>query len=66
MNQPTIDELLRHVDSKYALVVLAAKRARMLTEQGLVKDKSTKPVTIALHEISQGKVKFQKPKAGLK
>ena len=33
MNQPGLDVLMKSVDSKYTLVVVAAKRARQLTEK---------------------------------
>ncbi|KAB2954477.1 DNA-directed RNA polymerase subunit omega [Heliorestis acidaminivorans] len=69
MNQPSLDRLMENVDSKYALVVLAAKRARALTEK---KDslpeqyKNKKAVTLALQEIVEGKVKYEQPKGGIK
>ncbi|MGI9952314.1 DNA-directed RNA polymerase subunit omega [Moorellaceae bacterium AZ2] len=61
MNRPSIDELLRQIDNKYALAVLAAKRARMLT-QGQLENfypKGTKAVTVALQEIAEGKLKME-------
>lgn len=71
MRQPSIDELMKKSDSKYALVVLAAKRARLLTEGakpfivigGL---QSSKPVSIALEEIAEGKITFEVTKWGIK
>lgn len=47
--------------NKYALVMLAAKRARQLQEQGiapraLVESHSTNPLTIALEEIAAGRL----------
>lgn len=61
MNRPSIDELLRHIDSKYALSVLAAKRARMLAQAQLenLYPRGTKPVTVALQEIAAGKLKME-------
>lgn len=60
MLNPSIDVLLQHVDSKYSLVVGAAKRARELgkeEELPLIKRvKSHKPVGIALEEIHAGKI----------
>jgi len=55
-----LDELENQVGSKYALAVLAAKRARMLTEgqSAAQYPKGTKPVTIALMEIAAGKIKY--------
>jgi DNA-directed RNA polymerase subunit omega len=77
MIEPKIDELLESeaVDSRYTLVILAAKRAREinsyysqlgegrgefvppLIEGGL----GSKPLAIALQEISEGKVTFERP-----
>jgi DNA-directed RNA polymerase subunit omega len=50
MQQPSLDVLMRKVDSKYELVVAAGKRGRMLTDE-----KQLKPVSIALNEIAEGK-----------
>ncbi|WP_265332424.1 DNA-directed RNA polymerase subunit omega [Zhaonella formicivorans] len=67
MNQPSIDELMKHVDSKYTLVVVAAKRARSFTGSlETTSAKSVKPVTRALEEIAQGKVSFERTKSGIK
>jgi DNA-directed RNA polymerase subunit omega len=75
MIEPKIDDLLAHVDSKYTLVLLAAKRAREinsyynqlgegraefippLVETGL----KSKPLSIALEEISEGKIDAERP-----
>ena len=68
---PSIDNLLREVDSKYALVMVASKRARQINEYyaalhegslfnyvGPLVDSSIddKPLSIAMHEIHQGKL----------
>ena len=60
MNQPPLKDMISNAGSKYLLVVLAAKRARQITEAGtsLVVDKSTKHVTISLYETAEGKLKF--------
>jgi DNA-directed RNA polymerase subunit omega len=73
--EPNIDALLERVDSKYTLVILSAKRAREinsyynqlgegrgefvppLVETGGLKNK---PLSIALEEISEDKVTFQR------
>lgn len=70
---PPIDELLAKVDSKYALVVFAAQRARQINEYytdlhdgnlfdnvGPLVDSSVddKPLSIALHEIVEGKLQM--------
>lgn len=56
---PNPDRLNRF--NKYALVMLAAKRAKHLQEQGiarrsLVKSSSSNPLTIALEEIAAGRL----------
>ena len=58
MNQPPIEQLLDRVDSRYTLVVAAAKRARQVLDGSLQLGEadSTKPVTIALWEIGEGKI----------
>ncbi|MDR3565959.1 MAG: DNA-directed RNA polymerase subunit omega [Negativicutes bacterium] len=68
MINPPLDVLMEKVDCKYTLVVFAAKRAReILSGDGpLVECKSNKPVTVALEEIAQGKIVYQRIKAGIK
>jgi len=63
VREPSFDVLLQKVESKYELVVAAAKRARHLTEScGVVDDQSSqKPVTVALTEIAQGKLIIERP-----
>ena len=73
MIEPRIDELLEHVESRYALVIVAAKRARQINdyhhqlgegigfEQApppLVESRSKNYLTMALEEISEGKLKY--------
>lgn len=62
MINPTLRELLEKVDSKYTLVVAVAKRARQIVDgqPKLTKVSSTKPVTIAVHEIADGKVGYER------
>ena len=56
------------VENKYALVIVAAKRARQLKEGALpmVEVDSANPVTVALEEIAAGKIRFEMPKLGMK
>ncbi|MDR3270913.1 MAG: DNA-directed RNA polymerase subunit omega [Peptococcaceae bacterium] len=57
MKQPSLDELMANVDSKYSLVVAAAKRARSLMENTDEEaTKGEKPVSIALREIAEQKL----------
>ena len=72
MMYPRIDDLLRNVDeSRYALVIAAAKRARQINNyhhqlgEGtfddfpppLVESRSKNYLTMALEEVSEGKIK---------
>lgn len=68
MIHPPLDVLLSKVDCSYTLAVLGAKRAREIVNgsEPLVDCKSSKPVTIALEEIAQGKITFQRTKNGIK
>jgi DNA-directed RNA polymerase subunit omega len=75
MIHPRIDELLDNVDSRYALVIVAAKRARQINNyhhqlgEGtfeefppLVESRSKNYLTMALEEVSEGKIKYTYPK----
>lgn len=68
MIHPSLDSLVSKVDSKYTLVTLAAKRAReiMSGDPTTAESKSNKPVTLALEEISQHKITFERTKTGIK
>lgn len=69
---PRIDKLLEHVDSDYASVVVAARRARQINSyyhnlgEGtfdefpppMVETRSKNYLTIALEEVAQGKLKY--------
>ena len=62
MVNPSTDKLMEKVDSRYGLVVLAAKRARQLLDGDEVKATeaiSTKNVTNAPEEILEGKISYQ-------
>jgi DNA-directed RNA polymerase subunit omega len=72
MIHPRIDELMDQVDTRYALVIVAAKRARQINNyhhqlgEGtfddfpppLVESRSKNYLTMALEEISEGKLKY--------
>ena len=63
MLHPSFETFSNKVVSRYSLVVATAKRARQLVSgaEVLVDTESTKPVTIAMEEISSGKVFIEKP-----
>ena len=61
MIYPSPDKIDKQVDSKYALVILAAKRAKQIKEgsRPRLPTESTNPLTIALEEIAEGKVQYR-------
>ena len=76
IDEPMLDDLLKSADSKYTLVILAAKRAREinsyysqlgegrgefvppLVETGALR---SKPLSIALDEIAEEKIAYERP-----
>lgn len=74
ITDPPIDALLEHVDSKYALVIYAAKRARQINayysqlSEGLLEHVGPlvethlqeKPLSIALREIDANLLTMEK------
>ena len=76
IDEPMLDDLLKSADSKYTLVILAAKRAREINSyysqlgEGrgefvppLVETGGlrSKPLSIALDEIAEEKVAYERP-----
>jgi DNA-directed RNA polymerase subunit omega len=80
MIEPRIDELLTQVDSKYTLVIMAAKRARQINAyyaqlgEGIgeyvpplvTTEPGRKPLSIALEEINASKIAYEKTVEGIK
>jgi DNA-directed RNA polymerase subunit omega len=70
---PRVDTLLDHVDSRYALVIVAAKRARqinnyhhMLGEGSfdeapppMIESRSKNYLTMSLEEVAQNKLAYE-------
>ena len=59
MLYPEISKLMEGLDSRYSLVVMAAKRARQL----VLDAESDKTVSRAIQEIAEGKIKCVKGSA---
>ncbi len=68
MIYPAISDLLDKVDNRYTLVMEIAKRARQITagSESRVACGSRKPVTIAVNEINENKVTYERTKEGIK
>lgn len=66
--KPSLEDLIKKVDSKYTLVTLAAKRARKITsgDTPLVDVPTNKVVSLAMEEIKEGKITFESPKNSIK
>lgn len=74
ITEPKIENLLDKVENKYILVTLAARRTRQINEYlnslnrpgvlryrpPTIESLSSKPLTIALEEIAEGKVSYRK------
>jgi DNA-directed RNA polymerase subunit omega len=62
MARITVEDCLRKVESRFELVVLAARRAKMIMKgaKPLV-DADNRPIVTALREVAAGKVKFVHP-----
>ena len=58
MLYPTMDELLSHVNSRYLLVNVIAKRAREISEEAEKEGEplDEKPVSMAIDEIAAGEI----------
>ncbi len=73
MIHPRIDELMEQVDSRYSLVIVAAKRARQINNyhhqlgEGtfdefappLIESRSKNYLTMSLEEIAEGKIVYE-------
>jgi DNA-directed RNA polymerase subunit omega len=82
MIEPKIETLIANADSKYTLVVLAAKRSRQINSyfsqlgEGIAEftppqiylnpDRAPKALSIALQEISEGLVTFERTTDSIK
>ena len=58
MLYPPMSELLKHVDSRYLLVNVVARRARQISIEAEQDGYSLeqKPVTLAIREVADGKL----------
>ncbi len=82
MIEPKIETLLQDVDSKYTLVILTAKRSRQINSyfsqlgEGVAEftppqvpidpERAPKALSLALREIAEGKVSYERTAEGIK
>jgi len=62
MARITVEDCLKNVESRFELVILAGRRAKMIMKgaKPLV-DADNRPIVTALREVAAGKVKFIHP-----
>lgn len=82
MIEPKVETLLENVDSKYTLVILAAKRSRQINSyfaqlgEGIAEftppqvpmspEKAPKALSVAMQEIAEGLVSYERTTEGIK
>jgi DNA-directed RNA polymerase subunit omega len=62
MARITVEDCLKRVESRFQLVMLAARRAKMIMKgaKPLI-EADNRPIVMALREVAAGKVKFNQP-----
>jgi len=70
VRQPPLESMIGKMDSKYTLIVVAAKRARAIVEgeKSLLDELKgeMKPVSVAFDEIDRGILSYQRAKDSIK
>lgn len=58
MLYPAMSELLKHINSRYLMVNVVARRARQISleSETFHEPLSDKPVTLAIREVAEGKL----------
>lgn len=59
MARVTVEDCLEHVDNRFELIMVGAKRARQIANEGaepLVDEENDKATVLALREIAEGKI----------
>ena len=56
--KPTVNELLKYAENRFALVIATSRRARQIAkgDKKLTDVDEESPVTLAANEISEGKI----------
>ena len=59
MARITVEDCLKKVESRFALVILAARRAKMIMKGATpLVESDNRPIVNALREVAAGKVQF--------
>ena len=67
MARITVEDCLQNVESRFELVILAARRAKMVMRGAKpLTERDNRPIVTALREIADGKVKFVDPREKMK
>ena len=68
MINPSVVDLLKKVEDRYSLVIVTSKRARQLIDgsKHLVDVDSKKALTIAINEVNDGAVGYERVKESTK
>lgn len=62
MARITVEDCLKEVDSRFELVILAARRAKMIMKGAKpIVESTNRPIVGALREVAAEKVKFIRP-----
>ena len=58
MARITVEDCMRHVNNRFELVLIAAKRARQIAHgaESLLPEEGDKPTVIALREVADGQI----------
>ncbi len=63
MARITVEDCLKQVESRFELVILAARRAKMLMKGASPQvESNNRPIVQALREVAAGKVRFSEIK----
>lgn len=63
MARITVEDCLKKVDSRFALVILAARRAKMIMKGASpLVESDNRPIVNALREVAAAKVQFIDPR----
>ena len=68
LNKPPLNQMMSYVDSKYTLVIVAAKRARLTIDNNpdMLHTDMLNPVSLALEDVAEGKIDWRRTKDGIK